>query len=158
MKHPYFGELAERPGEASWEGVIERAGRGVPVTLTTDGDATAAQLDAVAAFPRELPRFDALARAALALGLREGGDVRDYIEHHLTELSEDALQSIFATTSTITPDQFLAAMVLRGVSLRPEALDAAAVFDYSIDPRATQYVLAVGFDASGEVASIAMES
>jgi len=76
MKHPYFGALTDGSDEPTWEGVIELAGRGVPVTLMTDGDATAAQLDAAAVFPRELPRFDARARAALAQDLREGRDVR----------------------------------------------------------------------------------
>jgi hypothetical protein len=44
------------------------------------------------------------------------------------------------------------------IGLYPAKGHQTAVFDYSLDPAVTNYVLAVSFDASGMVTSIEMES
>lgn len=158
MGHAYFGELSKVPGELAWEGAVELGGRTVQVWLWADAEVSAGELDAVAVFPKELARFDAVARAALAHDLIDGESVRLYIDHHLAEVSPEDLEKMFGVRVGITDQQFLAAVVLKRVHLRPEDPDDIACFDYSLDESVTNYLLAVQFDEDGEVTSIEMES
>jgi hypothetical protein len=128
--------------------------------MTSDTEVTAAQLDAAATFVRGLALFDATSREALLREQGDGSAVRLYIDHHLSELPAPVLQSLFATTraSEIMPALFLTRMVLERVGLYPADETRTAVFDYTLDQDATNYLVAVSFDAEGVVTSIDMES
>jgi hypothetical protein len=47
---------------------------------------------------------------------------------------------------------------LKRIGLYPGAEGYVAVFDYTIDQEATDYILVVEFDADGEVYGISMDS
>jgi hypothetical protein len=159
MEHAYFGRL-ETSDELMWEDTANLAGREVELEMTGDTEVTPAQLDAAATFVRGLARFDATSREALLREQGDGSAVRLYIDHHLSELPAPVLQALFATTraSEITPALFLSRMVLQRVELYPADETRTAVFDYTLDQDATNYLLVVSFDAAGEVTSVEMES
>jgi hypothetical protein len=159
VKHAYFGELRADDGLVSWEGVVHHAGRAIKVELECEEDIDPAQLDAAARFARDVARFDALAREALALDEDEELGVPRYIEHHVDALPDAAVAKIFGCARhAITRDRFLSKLVLARVWFVPEDDDELAIFDYSIAPELTDYVLAVKFDARGRLATIAVES
>ena len=54
--------------------------------------------------------------------------------------------------------QLLAALQLVRIGLYPESADAVAVFDYTIDRRATNYLLVANFNIEGTLLDITMES
>lgn len=118
-----------------------------------------AQLDAMAAIAGDVATLDRVARDAMLADLRnDDGAVLLYLEHHLGELSPDHLTQTFDTANPaeVPAPQFLAKLVLHRVGLYPDSM--SAVFDYLLDGGATQYLLAITFEADGTVASIEMES
>lgn len=155
MKHAYFGTAP-----CEWTRTIVVRDHQVSSDLNCTGDVTAAQLDAVAPFVQKASDFDARARAAMATVGEDDGAVGQYFEHHVAELSDDEFLRIFRTKvrSEVSRAQMLAGIQLVRIGLYPAAEHATAVFDYSIDVTATNYILAVSFDALGDVSSIAMES
>ncbi len=104
---------------------------------------------------QDLSRFDGIARAALQ---HDDDAAPLYVEHHLSELSAEDLETVFGAVTAIAPAQFLAKLILRHVGLRPDESTRMAVFDYTLDHGVTQYVLAVALDETGAVAAIGMES
>jgi len=161
MHHAYFGELASAPTGVEWSGEIAVDGSRVDVWLTTDIEPTAAQLDTAATFLREVHRFDRIAREAVAAELEDDDSaVALYVTHHLAELSDADLAATFGTSrrEEIEPSRFLVRLMLDHVGLRPDDPTYLATFDYTLDRKLTQYVLAVTFDQSGEVVSVEMES
>jgi hypothetical protein len=160
VKHAYFGSLPTAADGLHWEGQVDLAGRLVSVDLSSDGPVTSAQLDAAAAFPTALSRFDMASRAALS-GDSQGQEmVLLYMEHHLSELPPATIKSLFGSTpaSAITTELFASRLVLQRVGLYPADEARTAVFDYSLDGDVTNYLLVVAFDAGGEVTSVEMES
>jgi hypothetical protein len=160
MEHAYFGSLSDTSGELRWERTADLGGREVQLEMTSDTEVTPSQLDAAATFARGLAQFDAASREALVREQGDGSAVRLYIDHHLSQLPAQVLQSLFATTraSEITPVLFLARMVLQRVGLYPGDEARTAVFDYTLDEDATNYLVAVSFGADGEITAIGMES
>jgi hypothetical protein len=55
-------------------------------------------------------------------------------------------------------EQLLAALQLVRIGLYPESADAVVVLDYTIDRRATDYLLVANFNAEGKLLDITMES
>jgi hypothetical protein len=159
VEHDYFGPLSETPGGLGWSGTVDLAGRPTHVEMSADSEVTQAQLDGAASFVREVVQFDSTARAALLDESREGA-TRLYINHHLSELPARTLQSLFGNTeaSAIAPALFLSRMVLKRVGLYPGDESRTAVFDYMLDQDVTDYLLAVSFEADGEIVSVEMES
>jgi hypothetical protein len=160
MEHAYFGSLSEISGEARWERAADLVGRVVQLEMTCETHVTPTQLDVAATFARGLVDFDAASRAALWREQGDGSAVRLYIDHHLSELRGQTLQALFATTraSEITSALFLSRMVLQRVALHPGDETRTALFEYTLDQDATNYLLVVSFDAAGEVTSIEVES
>ena len=155
MEHSYFGV-------APWNRTrtVDVGGRPVSADLSCDEQVTSAQLDVVATFVQQPTRFDFLAREAMALNPDPTYSTRLYVEHHLAELSEDELQRLFGTTarSELSPERVLSSLQPVRIGLYPADEHQTAVFDYSLDPTVTNYVLAVSFNALGKVTSIEMES
>jgi hypothetical protein len=159
MEHPYFGTIKVTNG-IDWNGTVQTNDHVVSLVMTSQEAPSAAQLDAAADFARDIARFDALARAALAADVADDGPVTLYIEHHLSTLSPEALDSAFGTKkpAEISRTRFLGGMFLHRVGLYPESRAALAVFDFTLSGGVTDYVLCVSFDADGAVTSVDMES
>ena len=134
----------------------------VDVDFNTDGaPMTQALLARVEQFVAELPRFDALARAAIAADFAAGDESssRLYLEHHLAELDVADRVECFGTEAVdIGADQLLAAIGLHRVGLYPEKTQQVAVFDYMLAGEISDYLLSVEFDVNGRVLGVSMES
>lgn len=155
MEHSYFGATPR-----SWRRTIAFGGRQVSADLNCDEHVSSATLDLVVRFVQQPATFDALAREAIAANPALEYSTLLYVQHHLAEFSDGELQRLFGTSvrSELSQERVLPSLQMVRIGLYPANENAAAVFDYSLDPAVTNYVLAVLFDASGKVKSIEMES
>ena len=154
IKHPYFGTLDQGNG-LHWRGTAVCSGRSVPVDMISAAPRSAAEVDAMFAFIRDIARFDEIARQRLQPADEA---VALYVEHHLAELSSEDLMAAFGTSnrSQLTMAGFLRQLELRRVGLYPAS--GTAVFDYGLNGAITQYVLAVTLGQDGSVHDVSMES
>ena len=146
-----------------WQFDLPMRGGDVPVDINVDGDAfTRELLEEIKGFISDAVRFDEIARDAFKAEHAEKpeGTVGTYLSHHAEELSEKELLRIFGTANPddLNIDYLLDALQLKRIGLYPGSEDFVAVFDYTIDEEATDYILAVEYDRDGEVFGISMDS
>jgi hypothetical protein len=146
-----------------WQFELPMRGGDVPVDINANDDAfTRDMLDEVKAFISDAVRFDEIARDVFKAEFSEKpeGTVATYLSHHAEELGEKDLLRIFGTADPddLGIDHLLDALQLKRIGLYPGSEDYAAVFDYTIDAEATDYILALEFDSDGEVFGISMDS
>ena len=146
-----------------WQFDLPLRGGDVPVDINVEGDSfTRSMLDEVRQFIADATRFDEIARDTFKAEHDEKpeGTVATYLSHHAEELSEKELLKIFGVSDPddLTIDHLIDALQLKRIGLELGSDDLTAVFDYTIDEEATDYILAVEFNADGEVYSISMDS
>ncbi len=149
--------------EGYWEFELPMRGGDVPVDINVEGEAfTKAMLEEIRPFIADAVRFDEISRDVFRLDYSEKpeGTVGIYLSHHAEELSEKELLKIFGIDDPddLTIDHLLDALQLKRIGLYPGDESFVAVFDYTIDEEATDYLLSVTFDKDGEVAGLSMES
>ncbi|MET7426739.1 DUF2004 domain-containing protein [Dactylosporangium sp. NPDC005555] len=116
-----------------------------PVLGTVEFDAAAP--DDITPFAADLAGFDERARHAM----RQDSPLDDYLDF---DGAAEVLGAMFhADTAT-----FVAALRLVRVGLSPGETGTRAVFDYTLGRHLTDHVVAVTFDATGTVDSVAVES
>jgi hypothetical protein len=161
---PHVGAVDFPAGTGGyWQFALPMRSGDVPVDINSDDDAfTRDMLDEIKGFISDAARFDEIARDAFKAEFIEKpeGTVSTYLSHHAEELSEKELLRIFGTTDPddLTIDHLLDALQLKRIGLYPGSDDLVAVFDYTIDEEATDYILAMEFDGEGEVYGISMDS
>jgi hypothetical protein len=143
--------------------VVVVRGAEVPLDVNVHGaEPTKSQFATVREFIDDPARFDEIAREALRNEFTEKpeGTVASYLTHHAEELGEKELRRIFNTTDPdeLTVDHLLDALYLKRIGLYPDSDDYVAVFDFTIDAEATDYLLAVEFDEEGDVFGVSMDS
>jgi hypothetical protein len=155
----------EFPGGTNgyWQFALPMRGGDVPVDINAHGDAfTREMLAEIRIFIADAARFDEIARDAFKAEFAEKpeGTVGIYLSHHAEELGEKDLLRIFgiADPDDLDIDHLLDALQLKRIGLYPASEEYCAVFDYTIDEEATDYILAVEFDSDGEVHGISMDS
>lgn len=146
-----------------WQFDLPMRGGDVPVDINAEGDAfTREMLEKIKGFIADAARFDEIARDAFKAEYAEKaeGTVATYLSHHAEELSEKELLKIFGVEDPddLSIDYLLDALQLKRIGLYPGSDDLVAVFDYTIDAEATDYILAVEFNGEGEVYGISMDS
>ncbi|MBK6907474.1 MAG: DUF2004 domain-containing protein [Rhodocyclaceae bacterium] len=146
-----------------WEFSLELAGRTVRFDVNVEGgEMTKSLLDTVKSFVIDAVRFDSSARSAIRTDFADDseGSSSLYLIHHVDELSDEEREKYFGSkdAESLGVDQLLKALYLKRIGLYPDSDDYAAVFDYTVDEDATDYILAVEFDESGEVFGISMDS
>jgi hypothetical protein len=161
---PVVGAL-EFPGGTGghWQFDLPMRGADVPVDINANDDAfTKDMLAEIGIFISDAARFDEIARDAFKAEFTEKpeGTVGIYLSHHAEELGEKDLLRIFGIEDPDDLDihHLLDALQLKRIGLYPGADGYVAVFDYTIDEEATDYILAVEFDGEGEVCGISMDS
>lgn len=107
----------------------------------------------------EVTRRTTKAKAALQQELIDGGEessVALFVSHHIEELNE-AYWTQHTGTKMPTPQSVLNLLELRShwSGDDEEGLDT---FDFTLPGEVTDYILAVKFDADGDVESVDMES
>jgi hypothetical protein len=161
---PVVGAVEFPPGTGGyWQFELPMRGGDVPVDINADGDAFDKEmLDIIKDFISDAASFDEIARDAMKAEYTEKseGTVSSYLSHHAEELGEKDLLRIFGITDPDDLDiqHLLDALQLKRIGLYPDSEDLVAVFDYAIDEEATDYLLAVEFDAEGAVIGISMDS
>lgn len=90
----------------------------------------------------------------------DGDTVREYVEHHLDELGEDELSELIdpSNKKTSREDQLVKKLHLVRMGLYPDSDDQFAIFDYSIGPEITQYLVVLFIDEYGNLDYLTMES
>ena len=146
-----------------WQFELPMRGGDVSVDINADEEIfTRAMLEEIKEFISDAARFDEIARDAFRADFTERpeGTVGAYLSHHAEELGEKDLLRIFGITDPDDLDiqHLLDALQLKRIGLYPGSEDLVAVFDYTIDEEATDYILAVEFDGEGEVYGISMDS
>ena len=146
-----------------WQFELPLRSGDVPVDINLGGDELTRELfDEIKVFIAEAVRFDEIARAAFKddYVANSEGSTGTYLSHHAEELGEDDRLKIFGVTDPddLSIDHLLEALQLKRIGLYPGSEDYSAVFDYTIDEEATDYILAVEFDGDGELFGISMDS
>jgi len=150
-------------GNGYWQFDLPMRGGDVPVDINVDGEAfTREMLEEIKDFISDAARFDEIARDAFRAEHAEKpeGTVGTYLSHHAEELGEKELLKIFGVTDPddLGIDHLLDALQLKRIGLYPGSEGYVAVFDYTIDEEATDYILVVEFAQDGEVFGISMDS
>jgi hypothetical protein len=146
-----------------WEFSLPRANRSIEVDFNLEeGEMTKSRFDGVKKFVEQADTFESAARKAIEADFASDPDSSSalYLSHHAEELSAEEQLKYFGSkdASTLNVQHLLRSLHLQRIGLYPDSEDHVAVFDFSLDPGATQYILAVEFEASGEVVGVSMES
>jgi hypothetical protein len=145
-----------------WESEIPWLDDTIGVSITLDEEAVdQPAVDRVGRYITDLAEFDRTARAAMRTnGDDENAAVRLYLDHHADE--PDLIRPVLGLDAgaAVAPDAFVNALRLVRVGLHAstETSEPEAVFDYSIDPDRTQYLVVVRFNVHGHVDDICIES
>lgn len=153
IEHDHFGEI-DPAGDPAWSRVVTLHGSEVDATLWGSAAAplTPDLLDAFAGVLADLPRFDAIARQALLADLAED---REFIDFHLEYVEDLPTLAAVAEAGQVTVPAFVAALRLTQLGLWS---DRVVVMDYQVDPDASDQILAVKLDPSGELRAVDWES
>jgi len=156
-----FGEIDPENLEDYYGGEIEIDGDIIEIDINFDSASVdEGLLKQVADF---LSRIDSRIEQAFAaitddLELDEDtGTARFYLQHHLNELSDDELQSVFGTDD-VTEEIFLDNLLVTRIGLYPEDNESWSIIDIKLPDEFTNYLLAVSFRPNGELTGISMES
>lgn len=152
-----------RADDGYWEFELSFDGDAVRVDFNADGaELKKHAFDTVKQFVANASAFDAAARKAIRADFdadAEGSSAL-YLSHHAEEFTSEQRLEYFGAEDpgTLGVEHLLKSLRLQRIGLYPESEDYVAVFDYSVDEEATQYILAVEFDAAGTVVGISMDS
>lgn len=164
LQHNVLGTVAFDPTDElnEWRSELPWLDGTIGVGITFDGAAMDQRtLDRVGRYLTDLTAFDQNARAAMATDVNvDESAVRMYLEHHLDD--PDLVRPVLGldADSVVSIDAFVGALRLLRVGLYvgTEISAHEAMFDYSIDPDGTQYLVVVRFDTNGRVDDICIES
>jgi len=85
------------------------------------------------------------------------GTARFYLQHHLNELSDEELLSVFGTDD-VTEEIFLDSLLVTRIGLYPEDNESWSVVDIKLPDEFTTYLMTVSFNTNGELTGVSMES
>lgn len=162
---PLLGELDLTLLEEHYDADMELEGHRFRIDLNFEHESIAAnRMEIVKKFLAELAELNAANLATIRSGLKtesslDGpGVVRFYIEHHLEVMDKGELSKIILNDKKLSPEeQMLAKLHLVRVGLYPDK-GTFAVFDYSIGPDLTQYLIVMNMNEKGALDSMTMES
>ncbi len=159
---PFFGEIDPTELEEYYDVNIELNGNTIKLDISFDEESIdTSNLNALVALSGNLTDLDDGNKALIELDYGgEGDTVKTYINHHLEDMDGDELAGIIdvANTSVSPQQQMLKAFKLVRVGFYPDDEEHFAIFDYSIDPELTQYLVVISRNRKGEVSYITMES
>ena len=146
-----------------WEFSLRFADRDVAFDVNVEnGQMTETLFERVEPFVVYTGRFDSTARSAIRVDFAESPDGSSslYLGHHADEFSDEERAKHFGSrdAKNLGIRQLLNAIHLKRIGLYPDSDDPIAVFDYTIDEDATNYLLSIEFDEAGAVIGISMES
>lgn len=156
-----FGEIDPENIEDYYGGEIEIDGDIIEIDVNFDSTSVdAGLLKKVSDFLTGIDTRIEKAFAAIADDLEldeDTGTARFYLQHHLNELSDDELQSVFGTDD-VTEEDFLDNLLVTRIGLYPEDNESWSVIDIKLPDEFTTYLMAVSFNTNGELTGVSMES
>lgn len=149
--------------DGSWEFELPRQGEPIRLDFNVDGsELTPQAFNSVKQFVEQADAYDTTARKAIRADFDADSESSsaEYLRHHIEEFSAAERQKYFGAQdlNVLGVEHLLKGLRLQRIGLYPGSDSYVAVLDYSVDPDATQYILAVEFDASGKVYGISMDS
>jgi len=160
---PYFGSINPSSVEEYYEVDIKFEGNEVQIDLNFENkDIDPSKLDTLKTFLENIDQMDALNKGYINKDYKDknGDTVKFYLEHHLEEIDEETLSSLvdFNNKSIEPEKQLLSKLHLVRIGLHPDNEKAFAIFDYSIDPDFTDYLVVINTDKDGKLDFMSMES
>ncbi|MFK7001143.1 DUF2004 domain-containing protein [Flavobacterium oreochromis] len=160
---PYFGNLPIDDLQEYYDVAIEINGSTISLDLNFD-EATidVPTMEQLKSLIDDIGKYDKLNNKYILEDYNdeEGDTVRFYIEHHLEEFSQEALSGLvnFHDKAVTPEDQLLKKLKLIRVGFYPHSDENFVVFDYSIGPDITDYLIAINANKHGELDYMSMES
>lgn len=160
---PYFGDLDPKDLEEYYEVEIDFEGQELQIDLNFEDDSIdVKRLDVVKKFMENIPNWDKKNKQYIEedYASEEGDTVREYIEHHLEEIGKEELSKSMdlGGPEEDTHKQLIKSLRLVRVGLYPDKEGDFAVFDYSIGPELTQYLVVINTDENGNLDYMTLES
>lgn len=155
-----FGKINLDQLKEEYKAKISLAGRDTLLTLLLiDFSNEPSLFEPVIAFLKDLDGLYDKAKEMLREDMVKDGETMFYITHHLEELGTDVVSKLVPTHDINLPfaEQVLQALVLHRISFVPERKNSFCVFDFTLSPKHTQYLLTVIFDSAGDVVDIKVE-
>lgn len=161
MKIKPFGRIDPENVDECYDGEIKIDGAAVEIDANFESDSVdRSVLEELRDFLEDIESLVDDAFQAISddfdLG-RESETARDYLEHHLQQLTDKEKESLFGD-SEVNRDVFLDCLVLRRVGLYPEDEESYVVFDIQFPEEYTNYLIAVTFDSNGDLLGTSMDS
>lgn len=160
---PHFGQIDPSNLDEYYDTDIEYSDGEIQIDLnfenkTIDGK----KLDSIKKFIEKIGDFDKKNKKYIEQDYKDENcdTVKTYVQHHLEDLGEDELGDLvdFNKKSVHPEIQLMKSLKLVRVGLYPDREDHFAVFDYSIDPDLTQYLVVITTDENGKLDYMTMES
>lgn len=160
---PHFGELDPKNLEEYYDVGVEFNGQEIQMDLNFENSSIdTKRLALVKQFIENLSTFDKRNKEYIEQDFadEDGDTVRSYIEHHLEEISKEDFSALidFNDNSASPEIQLKNALRMVRVGLYPDSEDQFAIFDYSIDPDLTQYLVVINTNEKGDLDYMTMES
>lgn len=162
MKSGFFGEVDLNNVDDYYESKTEFNGAQITIDLWFEEKTIDAKLVTNADdFLNDLPKFFASVKEAIDQDYKFGGELVDYIEHHIDELDVAELETLGVDSKDTDANKIetlYQKLHSTRVGIYPMSDDSFGVFDFSIDKKLRDYLIAVSMDKNGQVIDLAMES
>jgi hypothetical protein len=158
---PYFSEIDLNSEEDYYKVDIDFEDHNIQLDINIESTPTSiAKLEIVKSIIENLAIYNDKSKKAITTDFKKGGDVRDYIEHHIEDIDNDELEAILKDHDKSLPvdEQLLSLMHLKRIGFYLDDEEQYAIFDYTIGREITQYVIVVKFDNNGNIEYLTMES
>jgi len=160
---PFFGQLDLANLEEYYDVEIEFEGKTIEIDLNfEDTSIEAKRMDKAVKFIEAISEFDKKNKKYIEKDFKdeEGYTVRDYINHHLQDISREELAGLvdFDNKSVSPEEQMLKQLRLVRMGLYPDNEDQFAIFDYSIGADYTNYLVVINTNEKGKLDYMTMES
>lgn len=160
LEHDFFGLLESGPdGSVFWSETVELGDQTVAVDLTApdQDDVSQDALDAAAAIVASIEEIDRRGRIAMLGEVdNRASEVTEYILMQ-QDLLGDELEDFLVDVSGDLAVDIIRSMQLASVTILADehgGSDPFAVFEYALDPDATDDVLLVNLAGDGEILSV----
>lgn len=160
---PCFGQLDTENLEEYYDTVIRYNNSEVSIDLNfCDTRVDPGRLEIAKKFIKQIGDFDLKNKQYIEQDYRDedADTVREYVAHHLEELGDDELDALIdpSNKKLNKEEQLVKRLSLVRMGLYPDSDDQFAIFDYSIGPDITQYLVVLFTDEFGNLDYITMES
>lgn len=159
---PYFGEIDLTQYEPYRSIEADYKGKKVRMSIQLEEQPlTLEHCEAMQQAIQNLDKFEKKCKAYLQKNYKDGGVVKEYLEHHLSVMDQAAFAGLidFNDPKIAPIDQLYQLITFKSYWLSPMHETVLGVFDYVISSRDfTNYVLSFQINKAGKIINLCMES